>query len=192
MKPVLTTFSRPAPDAPLVGDDLRLVAALDRLGLEPLVDAQQAGHREAPDVGVEHADGEPLGGDRRSEVDGDRALADAALAAGDGAGSAVDGETSVSGAFSRAFQRALSMTSLRSSLVISPQSMRTLVTPGCTATRVSMSFLIWARSGHPPIVSLTPTVTTPSSDDRDRRTPCPSVTMSAPEFRVDDGPQQRR
>jgi hypothetical protein len=33
---------------------------------------------------------------------------------------------SVSGAFSRAFQRALDMTSLRSSLVISPQSMRTV------------------------------------------------------------------
>ena len=71
--------------------------------------------------------------------------------------------TSVSGAFSRAFQRALSITSLRSSLVISPQSMRTSVTPGCTATRVSTSFLICARSGQPPMVSLTPTVTTPSS-----------------------------
>ena len=36
-----------------------------------------------------------------------------------------DAGTSVSGAFSRAFQRALNITSLRSSLVISPQSIFT-------------------------------------------------------------------
>ena len=86
---------------------------------------------------------------------------------------------SVSGAFSRAFQRAFSITSLRSSLVISPQSMRTLVTPGCTATRLSTSFLIWARRGHPPIVSLTPTVTAPSAATATPGT-MPSDTMSAP------------
>jgi hypothetical protein len=54
------------------------------------------------------------------------------------------------------------MTSLRSSLVISPQSITTAVTPGWVAMRVSTSFLIWARSGQPPIVSLMPMVTTPS------------------------------
>ena len=91
----------------------------------------------------------------------------------------VDAETSVFGAFSRAFQRALVITSERSSLVISPQSIVTLVTPGCTATLVSTSFLIWARNGQPPIVSFTPTVTTPSGLTSTRGT-MPSVTMSAP------------
>ena len=122
---MLTTFSTPRPIGSVARDDHRLVATLDRFGLEPVVDAEQARHREAPDVGVEHADGEPLGGDRRGEVDGDRRLADAALAAGDGQDPGRRRD-SVSGAFSRAFQRALSITSERSSLVISPQSMLTL------------------------------------------------------------------
>ena len=88
-------------------------------------------------------------------------------------------EMAVSGADSRAFQRAFVITSLRSSLVISPQSIRTSVTPGCTATRVSTSFLIWARNGQPPMVSLTPTVTAPSGVTVMDGT-MPSVTMSAP------------
>ena len=50
---------------------------------------------------------------------------------------------------------------------------------GCTATLVSTSFLIWARKGQPPIVSFTPTVTTPSSVTLTDGT-IPSVTMSAP------------
>ena len=57
--------------------------------------------------------------------------------------------TCVSGACSRAAQRALSMTSDLSSAVISVQSSFTCRTPGSAATRVSTSFLIWARSGHP-------------------------------------------
>ena len=73
----------PVADRQLVGDDLGLVGALDRLGLHALGDAEQARHREAPDVGVEHADGVAVRGERGGEVDGDRALADAALAAGD-------------------------------------------------------------------------------------------------------------
>ena len=82
-KPVDTTFSRPSPTASVVGDDQRAVAAVDPLGLHALADAEQAGHREAPDVGVEHADRATLAGEGDGEVDGDRALADAALAAGD-------------------------------------------------------------------------------------------------------------
>ena len=85
----------------------------------------------------------------------------------------------VSAAFSRAFQRALSITSVRSSLLISPHSMRTSRTPGCTATRLSTSFLICARSGQPPMVSLMPTVTTPSAAT-DTPGTMPRVTMSAP------------
>ena len=68
----------------------------------------------------------------------------------------------VSGACSRAFHRALSMTSLRSSALISPHSMFTDRTPGWVATRVSMSLRICPRSGQPPMVSLTPTTTSPS------------------------------
>ena len=98
----------------------------------------------------------------------------------------VDAGISVLGAFSRAFQRALVITSDRSSLVISPQSILTLVTPGCTATLVSTSFLICARSGQPPIVSLTPTVTTPSSLTSTDGT-MPSVTMSAPPKQPGEG-----
>ena len=44
--------------------------------------------------------------------------------------------------------------------------MCTLRTPGWVATRVSTSFLIWARSGQPPMVSFTPTVTSPSRRHR--------------------------
>jgi hypothetical protein len=75
--------------------------------------------------------------------------------------------TSVSGAFSRAAQRALSITSERSSGVISPQAIVTERTPGCVAMRVSTSFLICARSGQPAIVSFTPIVTSPSADTLD-------------------------
>ncbi len=90
-----------------------------------------------------------------------------------------DSGTSVSGAFSRAFQRALVITALRSSAFISPQEIFTSETPGWTDTRVSTSFLISARSGHPPMVSLMPTVTRPSGCTSTDGT-MPSDTMSAP------------
>ncbi len=86
---------------------------------------------------------------------------------------------SVSGAFWRAFQRALVITSVRSSAFISPHEILTSVTPGCTDTLASTSRLISARSGHPLIVSLTPTVTTPSVEMSTDGT-MPRVTMSAP------------
>ena len=90
-----------------------------------------------------------------------------------------DSGTSVSGARSRACQRALSITSVRSSEFISPHTMRTSVTPGWTPMRVSTSRLMSARSGQPPIVSLMPTVTTPSASTSTDGT-MPSDTMSAP------------
>jgi hypothetical protein len=90
-----------------------------------------------------------------------------------------DSGTSVSGAFWRAFQRALVITSLRSAASISPQEIVTSLTPGCTDTRDSTSFLISARSGQPLIVSLMPTVTTPASSMSTDGT-IPSETMSAP------------
>ncbi len=90
-----------------------------------------------------------------------------------------DNGTSVSGAFWRAFHRALVITWLRSSEFISPHEIFTAETPGCTDTRDSTSFLISARSGHPPIVSLMPTVTSPSGATSTDGT-IPSDTMSAP------------
>jgi len=54
------------------------------LGLHPVGDAEQTRHGEAPDVGIEHSDGETLTGQRNGEVDRHAALADATLAAGDG------------------------------------------------------------------------------------------------------------
>ena len=48
----------------------------------------------------------------------------------------------VSGACSRAFHRARVITLVRSSAFISPQSIITLLTPGCLLTRLSTSFLI--------------------------------------------------
>ena len=48
------------------------------------VDAQHPGHGEAPDVGVEDADGVPPGGQGGGQVDRDRGLADPALPAGHG------------------------------------------------------------------------------------------------------------
>ena len=91
----------------------------------------------------------------------------------------VDAGTCVSVACWRMPQRAFAITSLRSSGVISPQSMRTSVTPGWTPTRCSISRLMSARNGHPPIVSLTTTRTVPSGSTVTAGT-IPSVTMSAP------------
>ena len=87
--------------------------------------------------------------------------------------------TCVSPACWRAFQRALSITALRSSGVISPQSMRTSATPGWTPTRCSISRLMSARSGQPPMVSLTVTRTIPSAPTSTPGT-MPSDTMSLP------------
>ena len=87
--------------------------------------------------------------------------------------------TWVSPTWARAFQRALSIVSVRSSGVISPHSMRTSVTPGWMPTRCSISRLMSARSGQPPIVSFTVTWTTPSASTATAGT-MPSETMSDP------------
>jgi len=87
--------------------------------------------------------------------------------------------TAVSVAFSRAFHRALVITSERSCAFISPQSIFTLLTPGCVSSRDSMSFLICARNGQPLMVSFTEMVTTPSSPT-DTSVAMPRSTMLAP------------
>ena len=81
-KPIDTTLSVPARRRSAFGTrprsaDLAVGAA------EAAVDAEHARDAEAPDVGVEDADGEPARRERGGEVHGDRRLADAALAARD-------------------------------------------------------------------------------------------------------------
>ena len=85
----------------------------------------------------------------------------------------------VSGACSRAFQRARVITAVRSSAVISPQSMVTFVTPGCDSSRDSMSFLICTRSGQPLMVSFMAIATTPSAEI-DATAAMPKSTMLSP------------
>ena len=147
-----TTFSVPSPTGTHVGLDLAVAAA------EAAFDSEHARHAEAPDVGVEHADGEPAGRERGGEVHGDRRLADAALAArhrehprgGRHLGRA---------ACSRALKRARCIAADFCSWVISPYSTLTVATPGRPRTFDSTSWRIWTRSGHPAVVSATFTTT---------------------------------
>ena len=74
-KPIDMTF-RPCASS---GRILRSAVDLRALAAE----AEHARDRVAPDVGVEHADLLALGGQRGGEVDGQRGLADAALAGAD-------------------------------------------------------------------------------------------------------------
>ena len=53
-------------------------------GLDVTLHAQETGHGETPDVGIEHADHVTACGQRDGQVHRDRGLADAALARGDG------------------------------------------------------------------------------------------------------------
>ena len=85
----------------------------------------------------------------------------------------------VSGACSLAFHRARVITAVRSSAVISPQSMVTLLTPGCVPTRASMSCLICTRSGQPLIVNFMPMATTPSAE-MESTAAMPRSTMLSP------------
>ena len=66
----------------LVGEDLAGPVGLLR-SRETRLHAEHAGDREAPDVGVEHADRESARRERGREVGGDRRLADSALPAAD-------------------------------------------------------------------------------------------------------------
>ena len=70
-------------DRHLVGCDLAF-AVRRRRTREPALHAEHPRDGEAPDVGVEDADGEAARRERGREVRGDRRLADAALAAPDG------------------------------------------------------------------------------------------------------------
>ena len=77
-------LQQPAPDRALVGDDLRLVAALDGLASSRSSMPSRRG-TEKPQMSASSTPTvNPSRGDRGGQVDGDRALADATLAAGDG------------------------------------------------------------------------------------------------------------
>ena len=130
--------------------DLRGDLALAGRGaLEASLEAEHAGDREAPDVGVEHADREALRGQRGGQVDGDARLAHAALARRDGQHPGGRRAPRWSGAFSRTFQRALAMAADFSSLVSSVQRRSTSVTPGSDPTRALTSRLELGSQGAP-------------------------------------------
>ena len=138
-------------DVDLGGVDLALAVAVTA---EAAVDAEHARDAEAPDVGVEHADGEPARGERGGEVHGDRRLADAALAARDREDPRGRRHLGVAPR-SRGVEpgplhgRGLLL------WVISPYSTVTSRTPGRPRTFDSTSCWIWPRSGQPAVVSAT-------------------------------------
>ena len=172
-KPIDSTRSRPSPTAELEGDHL-LVPGL-HLARHP----EQPGDREAPDVGVEHPDGQPAAGQGHRQVDGDRALPHPALARGDGqhpggvgdVGDAARGPGPAAGP-----GPSPPCAARRPSPRWSPTTRRT---PSRAPTWVSTSWLIWVRSGQPATVRATSTSTVPASGNRTAVT-MPRSTMSAP------------
>ena len=123
-----STFSRPAPTGRSSGTILPSRAST------LAVHAEEPGHREAPDVGVEDADGEAPAGQGHGQVDGHRGLAHAALARGDGEhpGRGRDGGL---GRVLRAFQRARLMTGPVRPASISPIGRRPRSRRGAPASR---------------------------------------------------------
>ena len=79
--PIDTIRSRPSPTGTSLGAILPLPSAVFAPASRPFTPSMR--DREAPDVGVEDADGEAARRERGREVRGDRRLADAALAAAD-------------------------------------------------------------------------------------------------------------
>ena len=140
---------RPPVHVEHVGRDLAVAAA------EAALDAEHARHAEAPDVGVEDADGEPARRERGGEVHGDRRLADATLAARDREDARgrrhLGGRGVLAGV--EAGRAASPPTSAPG--VISPYSTFTRVTPGSPRTFDSTSCWICTRSGQPAVVSAT-------------------------------------
>ena len=156
----------------VVRRDLALGAA------EPSFDAEHARHAEAPDVGVEHADGEArvlASAAARLTVTDDLPTPPLPLATA--STRVVDG-TSVGAACSRALKRARCIAAVFCAGVISPYSTFTPVTPGRPRTFDSTSRLICARSGHPAVVSATVTLTWPSGDTRISSTIPRSTTLA--------------
>ncbi len=137
------------------------------------VDAQHAGDGEAPDVGVEDADGVTPGGQGGGQVDGHRRLADAALPAGHGQDPGREGDLRLRGPLGGLLRgpgpsgrpaRRRSSRRVRTS---------TPVTPGRPRTRLSTSLAIWPRRGQAAMVRAMCTLTSPSSSTATSG-PCPA------------------
>ena len=88
-------FQQSVSDTTFVGNDHRLVVAIDALGLQAVGYAEHARNRESPDVGIEHTDRGAAGCESCGEVDRDGTLADTTLAACDCEDARVDGNLCV-------------------------------------------------------------------------------------------------
>ena len=159
------------PDEPTAG-----LVVLDRL--ESFGHAEQAGDREAPDVGVEDADGATLARQGDGEVDGDGALADAALAAGDGQHPRRRRHLRVAGVLACVPARLEHHLAALLGGHLAPHD-ADVGDAGVDAEAALHLALDVGAIGQPPMVSLIVTVTTPSAATITDGT-IPSVTMSAP------------
>ena len=135
-RPIDTTSRRPVPTGTEWGWMRRPPSALASAWRRPF-EAEHAGDREAPDVGVDHADGEAPLGQGGGQVGGDGGLAHAALAGGDGEHAGAGGH-GVRAGRPWAFLRAMPIAAAFCSGVISVQSMPTEVTPGRRLTRLTI------------------------------------------------------
>ncbi len=135
---------------------------LPRPGLDLALHAQQAGHREAPDVRVEDPDHQAAGGQRHGQVDRDGRLADPALARRDGQHPGRGGDRRLR-RVSRAFQRARAITAARSSASIAATCTSTERTQSRERTWFTTSRSIWLRNGQEAMVRATSTTTLPPS-----------------------------
>ena len=179
--PIDSTRSVPGADPALERDHL------PRPGLDVALHAEQPRHREAPDVGVEDPDDQAAGGQRHGQVDRDRRLADAALARRDGQHPGAWRRSAVSGASSRAFQRARAITAARSSASMAATCTSTERTQSRDCTWPTTSRSIWVRSGQAAMVRATSTTTSPPST---RDVPHHAeVDDGVAELGVDHGPQ---
>ena len=169
-KPIDTTLSVPgAPAAsPAFGDrDLVAAAILPSAAAEAAFDAEHARHAEAPDVGVEHADGEPAAASAAARFTVTDDLPTPPLPLATASTRVVDG-TSV-GAASLAgvepgalHRRRLLLLGHLAVLDLHRRSRR-----GGRAPSTRRRCLIWPRSGQPAVVSATFTMTSPSGPTRD-------------------------
>ena len=132
--------------------------------------------RKAPDVGVEHTDGETACRQGGGDVRGDRRLADPTLSAADGDHPGGRRDLRAGAPAATRARRARCITVERSSWFISAYSTVTSLTPGTPATFDCTSFAIWPRSGQAAVVSATRTVTFPAG----------STLMSSHHPEVDD------
>ena len=160
----------------LVGRDLRALAA----------EAEHARDRVAPDVGVEDADLLALGLQRGGEVDGQRRLADAALAGADADDVGDLRERALGQPRGRPSVRCRPCFSVSDS---TSKPTLTAVTPSTDLTAFATPVWKWPLIGQPGVVSDTVTFTAPVSAMSIFRT-IPSVDDVSVELGIDDDLQR--